>query len=136
MVKHHDQSNLGKKRFCWLDRSQDRNSSRTGTWRQELKQKPWGCYLLDCSSSLLSLLSYRTQDPQPEGGATHDEQALPIPWKHFLIFPNLLSDNGNLYQDDINLLGTWQSKEYGNELMVAAILRTSSHPLPGLSYTT
>jgi hypothetical protein len=41
--------------------SQDRNSHRAGTWRQELMQRPWRdvTYWI-ASSGLLSLLSYRT----------------------------------------------------------------------------
>ena len=48
------------------ERSQDRNSNPTGTWGQDLMQRPWrgaGCWL--APHSLLSLLSYRTQDHQP-----------------------------------------------------------------------
>jgi hypothetical protein len=37
VTKHHDQSNLRKKGFSWLKGSQDRNSSRAETWRQEWK---------------------------------------------------------------------------------------------------
>jgi hypothetical protein len=46
--------------------SQDRNSQRTGTWRQELMKRPWRnvTYWL-AYPGLLSLLSYRTQDYQP-----------------------------------------------------------------------
>jgi hypothetical protein len=43
--------------------SQDRNSHRVGTWRQELMQRPWkGAAYWLASSDLLSFLSYRTQD--------------------------------------------------------------------------
>ena len=45
VMKHHDQSNLGRKGFiglhCIIRRSQDRNSNRAGTRRQELMQRPW-----------------------------------------------------------------------------------------------
>jgi len=37
-------NNFGRKRFIWLfimEGSQDRNSNRAGTWRQDLKQRPW-----------------------------------------------------------------------------------------------
>jgi len=53
--------------------SQDRNSHRAGTWRQELIQRPWkvAAYWL-ASPGLLSLLSYRTQDYQPRDGTTHN----------------------------------------------------------------
>jgi hypothetical protein len=54
--------------------SQDRNSHRAGTSRQELMQRPWRdvTYWL-ASPGLLSLLSYRTQDYQSRDGTTHNE---------------------------------------------------------------
>jgi hypothetical protein len=53
--------------------SQHRNSHRTGTWRQELMQRPWrGAAYWLASPGLLSLLSYRTQDYQPRDGTTHN----------------------------------------------------------------
>jgi hypothetical protein len=54
-----------------VEGSQDRNSDRAGTWRQEQVQKPWGvaAYWL-VPHSLLSLLSYRTQDHQSRDGTT------------------------------------------------------------------
>jgi hypothetical protein len=76
--KHHDLSNLGRKGFIWLmlqslliiKGSQNRNSGRAGSWRQELMQKPWrgAAYWLP-PHALLSLLSYRTQDHQPRDWA-------------------------------------------------------------------
>jgi hypothetical protein len=43
--------------------SQDWNSLREGTWRQELMQKSWRVTAYSIASAgLLSLLSYRTQD--------------------------------------------------------------------------
>ena len=52
--------------------SQDRNSLRVRTWRQELMQRPWRdvTYWL-ASPGLFSLLYYRTQDYQPRDGTTH-----------------------------------------------------------------
>jgi hypothetical protein len=52
--------------------SQDRNSPRAETWRQELMERPWrdATYCL-ASPDLLSLLSYRIQDYQPRDGTTH-----------------------------------------------------------------
>jgi hypothetical protein len=46
-----------------IKESQDENSSRAGTWRQELMQSPWRstAYWL-AHQGLLSLLSYRTQN--------------------------------------------------------------------------
>ena len=53
--------------------SQDRNSHRAGTWRQELMQRPWrNAASRLASPGLLSLLSYRTQDYQPRDGTTHN----------------------------------------------------------------
>ena len=46
--------------------SQDRNSNRARTWRQELTQRPWrGATYWLAPHGLLSLLSYRTQDHLP-----------------------------------------------------------------------
>jgi hypothetical protein len=58
--------------------SQDWNSHRVGTWRQELMQKPWrnAPYWI-ASPGLLSWLSYRTQDYQPRDGTTHNEPSHP-----------------------------------------------------------
>ena len=60
--------------------SQDRNSHRVETWRQEWMQKPRknATYWL-ASLGLLSLLSYRIQDYQPRDGTTHNG---PFPLDH------------------------------------------------------
>jgi len=53
--------------------SQDWNSHRAGTWRQELMQRPWwGAAYWIASPDLLNLLSYRTQNYQPRDGTTHN----------------------------------------------------------------
>jgi hypothetical protein len=59
--------------------SQDWNSHRAGTWRQELMQRPWkGAAYWLASPGLLSLLSCRTQGHQPRDGITHNQwMALP-----------------------------------------------------------
>jgi hypothetical protein len=47
--------------------SQDRDSSRAGTWRQELMQRPWrGAAYWLASPGLLTLLSL-----EPRNGTTH-----------------------------------------------------------------
>jgi hypothetical protein len=53
--------------------SQERYSHRAGTWRQELRQKPWrnAAYCL-ASPGLLNVFSYRTQGHQPKDGTTHN----------------------------------------------------------------
>jgi hypothetical protein len=64
--------------------SQGRNTSRAGTWRQELMQRPWrGAAYWLASPGLLSLLSYRTLDHQPRDGPTHNGMATPtMSWNH------------------------------------------------------
>jgi len=61
-----------------IERSQDRNSSRTGTCRQDLMQRPWrvAAHWL-ASHGLLSLLYHRTQDGYPRGGPTNNGLGLP-----------------------------------------------------------
>ena len=59
--------------------SQDRNSHRAGTWRQELMQRPWrGVAYWFASPGLLSL-PYRTRDYQSRDDTTHNE---PSPINH------------------------------------------------------
>jgi hypothetical protein len=83
-----------------IEGSQARNSSRAGTWRQELMQRPWrGAASCLSPHVFLSLLSYRTQDHQPRDGTTYNSLARPpsitkkilyklsssqILWRHFL----------------------------------------------------
>jgi hypothetical protein len=56
-----------------IEVSQDGNSNRAGTWRQELMQKPWrGAAYWLAPHGLFSLLSYRTQDHQSRDGPTHN----------------------------------------------------------------
>ena len=68
-IKHHDQkaSWEGKGFFHGLPSiiggRQDRNSSRTGNWRQKLMQKPWSDLLTGSAShGCLSLHFYRPQN--------------------------------------------------------------------------
>jgi hypothetical protein len=58
--------------------TQDTNSKKSGTWRQELMQKPWsGVAYWIVSPGLLSLLSYKTQDHQPRDGTTCNGSSYP-----------------------------------------------------------
>lgn len=51
-----------------------RNSKRTGTWRQELIQRPWrGAAYWLAPHGFLSLISYRTQDHHPRDDTIHKE---------------------------------------------------------------
>lgn len=80
-TKHHDQkSKIGGKGLLYYtstllfttEESQDRDSNRAGSGRQELMQRPWrgvACWL--ASPGLLIPPSYRTQDRQPRDGTTH-----------------------------------------------------------------
>jgi hypothetical protein len=81
VTKHHDQKQVEEKRvyfaFSFISHfiikgSPRRSSTRAGTWRQELMQRPWkhAAYRLT-PHGLLSLLSHRTQDHQPKGHTTH-----------------------------------------------------------------
>jgi hypothetical protein len=79
MVRHHDKSDLWRKGFIWLtypesqsvEENQDRNSNLATTWRQELMRESWrGAAYWLTPHTMLSLLSYRTQDHQP-GNKTH-----------------------------------------------------------------
>jgi hypothetical protein len=73
VVENHDQKQIGEERvylsyasisLLITEGNQDRNSSRAETWRQEPMQRPWrGAAYWLASPGLLSLLSYRTQDP-------------------------------------------------------------------------
>jgi hypothetical protein len=98
----------GKALFSLIKGSQDRNSSRAGTWRQELMQTPWrGAAYWLASHNLFSLLSHRTQDNhQPRDDTTHNGLCPAtsitkkiayrpvhnlILWKHFLKCGSLLS---------------------------------------------
>jgi hypothetical protein len=76
-MKHHDwKSKLGGKGFfsvyfhnTVIKRSQDRKSTRAGTWRQELTQWPLrGAAYWLALHGLLSLLSFRIHDHQPRDG--------------------------------------------------------------------
>jgi hypothetical protein len=93
-------------------RSQDRNSHRVGTWRQELMQRPWrGTAFWLASPGLLSLLFYRIQDYQPRDGTTHKGpspassliEKMPyswISWRHFLKEGSFLCNNSSLCEAD------------------------------------
>jgi hypothetical protein len=81
MIKPHDQSNLGKKGFLWLmlphhsSSSKDRDSSRAGTWRQELMQKPRrsaACWVAPMACSACFLI-------EPRDGTTHNKLPPPPP---------------------------------------------------------
>ena len=84
-MKHHDQVYLVYLAYTSISLfiikgSQDRNSSRAGTWRQELMQRPWtssACWLAVMTVSACFLepritrtryhLWYHTQWPEPSG---------------------------------------------------------------------
>ena len=92
--------------------SQNWNSHRVETRRQELMQKPWrdAAYWL-ASPGLLRLLSYRTQELQPRDGTIQIEPSHPwslvekmpyswILWRSFLKGGSFLCDNSSLWQID------------------------------------
>lgn len=63
-----------------IEGSQDKNSNRAGTRRQELVQRPQRSttYWL-VLHGLLRVLFYRTQDHQPRSGTTHNKLGPPTP---------------------------------------------------------
>lgn len=71
LMKHYDQSNLGEERvnlasllLFITEGSQEANSSRAGTWKQELVQGPWmGVAYWLSPHTLLRLLPYRPLEP-------------------------------------------------------------------------
>jgi len=144
--KHRDQSKLGSTGFIQLTlpqhclslkETQDRNSHRTGTWRQELMQRPWrvAAYWL-APHGLPSLLSYRTQNYQHRDDSTHNRLGFFllitksyswILWRHFLIWSSLLSDDYSLCRVDINEPGQQLNGNFNNSygLRHALFLRHS-----------
>jgi hypothetical protein len=82
VMKHCDQKQGGKGLVGLLSHikegSQDRNSNRAGTWRQELMQKPWrdAAFLLLMPCSAGFLIEPRTTRPGKEG-TTHNELGPP-----------------------------------------------------------
>ena len=78
VIKHRDWTKAtweGKDLFDLhlTEGSQDRNSSRAGTWSQELMQRPWrsATYCLAPRASV-GLLFYRIQDHRPRCGPTYN----------------------------------------------------------------
>jgi hypothetical protein len=74
VLKHHDQSNLGRKGFIRLMPPHHSSSSeevRTGIQAGQEPRATKGCCLLAAPPGLLSLLSYRNQDHQLRDGSTH-----------------------------------------------------------------
>ena len=87
-TKHHDQKaswrrkglfNLHLTLLFITKGSQDRNSHKAGTWRQEWMQKPWrnAAYWL-APHGLFSLLPYRTQDCWPRDDTIHNGLGPPL----------------------------------------------------------
>lgn len=125
VTKHHQHSNLGEKRVYLahsftslfiIEGTQDRNSNRTETWRQELRLRSWRSEALWLAShGLLSLFAYRTQGHQTKGGATTYQTAIKqmfcrlayslLLWRHFLNGGFLISDDYSLCQVVIKLVG-------------------------------
>ena len=78
MIKHPDQKHLGRREIfisqlsgplLVTEGSQDQNSYRAGTWRQELVQRPWrGAADWLAPHGLLSLLSYKARAHQLRDG--------------------------------------------------------------------
>jgi hypothetical protein len=75
VMRHHDQKQLREERLYFIHSSvsvfitkgsQNRNSNNTGTWRQELMQRPWrgaAYWLASLSCSACFLIELRTTSP-------------------------------------------------------------------------
>ena len=78
VMKHHDhKASWGGKGLlgshCQSSSLEVRSSSRAGTWRQELMQRPWKSVAFWLTPhDLLNLLSDRTQNHQPRDGPIHN----------------------------------------------------------------
>jgi len=72
VIRHHDQSNSGRKGSVVHHDGKSRRELKAGTWRQKPKQRPWrGCCYCLTPPDLLSLLSYIIQDHLPRGCIAH-----------------------------------------------------------------
>lgn len=93
--------------------TQDRNSSRTGTWRQELVQKSWrgaSYWLAPMTCSAYLLIEPKTTSPGlalPTTGRAipHCSLVKKMPynwtsWRNFLSWGSFLSSDSNLCEDD------------------------------------
>lgn len=124
MLKHHNQCNLGRKRFIRLTQfilkqSQDRNISRAGTLKQELMQKLIGMLLtgLFTTRSACFFIQSRTISPgwyhlQWSRALSHQSLIKKmayshILWRCFLNWYSFFSDNYSLCQVVIRLVAKW-----------------------------
>jgi len=87
VMKRYGQKHVGRERaylphililLFTIERSQDRNSSKSGTWRQEPMQRSWQGAAYRLVQSAVSSF-FRTWDHQARGGTAHDELGHP-PW--------------------------------------------------------
>lgn len=108
----HVESNTGRKRFIWLTLplgSQGRNSNRTGTWRQEVKQNQriTTAWLLSLTHSACFLIQPWTSCP----GVALPKMVRALPHQSLMEkIPHKLADRvkdflsrGSLFPDDAHL---------------------------------
>jgi len=80
VMKHHEQKRVGKKGFIQLTlphhslplKESGRNSSREGTWKQELMQRPWRVLLTDLLLLVCSSCFIIEAGPPAQGDPTHN----------------------------------------------------------------
>jgi hypothetical protein len=92
LVKHNSPKQFGVERLYFsvqfkaqyiIKGIQGQNSSREGTWREELMQRPWRTAINWLAPyGFLSLLSHSTQHHQTRGGITHSELGHPRSVSH------------------------------------------------------
>jgi hypothetical protein len=116
--------------FSIIEGSQDRNSNRTRTRRQELMQRPWrsvAYWLVIMACSTCFLIKPRTtslgREPSTMGWALSHKSLIkkkkmpyrlaysPVLWRHFLNQDPLLSDDCSLYQVDLKLSSTHSNRK-------------------------
>jgi hypothetical protein len=117
MIKHHDQS-LGEEKaylahtslFITGGRSQDRNSSKAVTRKQELIQRLWRVLLtglLSMACSACFLKEPRTTSPEKVLPLLHQSLIKRVPtasqMRHFLSQRYFLSEDASLYQVDVKV---------------------------------
>ena len=108
----------GIKKFIWLmlpHHCVSLKEVRTGTWRQELMQGPWGGGGLNDTLLIASSAWFLIEYPQWAGLSPHKSLIKTMPyrlaynlilWRHLLNWGPLLFSNSSLYQVDIKLACT------------------------------
>jgi len=105
VMKHHDQKQIGEERVCLVytsilpsitEGSQDRNPNKAGTWRQELRQRPWRVLLtglLSMACWIWCLIESKTTSPGMEPSTI----SWALPHRSLIKKMSLSSSHGNIF---------------------------------------